>query len=485
MPVSSARSTVSPATCLTALAGAAALFLTGCAVTPPESRMAEATGAIPEVWENVRRAGSQENVGDWIAGFRDARLEALVDEALANNPDLRAASARIDQARAQSRAARSARGPAFDLGGNATRQKQNFIGFPIPGADEGSVLSVENPSYGVSLDLAWEVDLWGRVAAGERAAVAAVQAATADAQAARLSLAAQVAKAWFALAEAMEQQEHAEAALASARQTVELIRERFDSGQIDAGASAAQLRLAMSDASGAEADLETTAFLRERAARQLSALLGRYPSDAEKPARLPEPGGPPPAGLPSELLTRRPDLLAAERRFAAQGARQQEAARALFPQFSLTGSRGTSTDSLGEILKSDFGVWRLGANVTQPIWRSGRILAEIDLRDAEEQEAMAALQSAVIQAFLEVETFLAGENRLAQRERSLAEARQLAEEADRAAREEFASGTGDILTVFAAEARLVAARRQFSAARLERLENRINLHLALGGGFRN
>jgi len=458
------------------------LLTSGCRVVAPPSRMAEAGIEVPTAWENLPGTTPLPDM-DWLRGFSDTRLSALVKEAVENNPDLKAAAARVDQAWATARAAGALRGPFLDLNGNAARSKRNFIGFPIPGAGGDDVLSIRNDSFGVSLDMRWELDVWGRAAAGQSAALANVQAVRADEAGARLSLAAQVCKAWFALIEAREQMAQARRAAESSRQTAVLIRERFESGQ-GASGDGAQLRLALSEVAASEADVNLTESLADNAARQLSALLGRYPSTLASPEELPSPGAPPPAGIPSELLARRPDVVAAERRFAAQGMRQEEARRALYPQFTLTGSGGTSTDSLGEVLNSDFGVWQLAGGITQPLWRSGQILAEIEKRDAEEVEALALLQSTLLNAFREVESALAAEDILRRREQNLVNALRLAEEADQAAREDFAAGRGDILTVFNTEARLIAARRQLSSVRYSRLENRVNLFLALGGSPR-
>jgi outer membrane protein TolC len=199
--------------------------------------------------------------------------------------------------------------------------------------------------------------------------------------------------------------------------------------------------------------------------------------------RLPSPPSRPPAGLPAELLLRRPDILAAERRFAAQGQRIKEARRALFPQIRLTGSAGTSTEDLNEILNSDFGVWTLAGNLAQPLLTGGRVTGEIRLREAEEREAVAGLQKSVLGAFGEVESALAVDANLAARESALREAVALATEADSEARAAFRDGVGDALTVFAAQNRRLQTEAQLINVRRLRLDNRINLHLALGGDF--
>jgi outer membrane protein, multidrug efflux system len=462
------------------IALAALLAAVSCRTAPPADRSKESGLASPAGWSSAAAAGEVDVA--WVKRFKDARLAALVEEAWQASPDLRAAAARVDQARANARAAGAMRGPQLDSRLNAANRKQNFLGFPIPGAAPGQILSSEAATYQLSLDIQWELDLWGRAKAGQSAALGGLQTAEENAAAARAALAAEVCRAWFALAEANQQHRLAAETVANTTDTTRVIRERFEAGQGES--TGAQLRLALSDESSARAGLAGAAQAMDAARRRLEVLVARYPAGGiEVPATLPDAGPPPPAGLPAGLLARRPDLRAAERRFATQGARQQEARRALFPTLSLTGSYGTSSDALKEILNSDFGVWSLAGGIVQPIFYSGRILAEIDKRNAEEREALADYQGAVLKAFGEVETALAAEATLREREGHLREATRLATEADQEARADYRNGRGDALTVFSAQNRLIQTRRELAATRLARLDNRVTLHLALGGDF--
>jgi outer membrane protein TolC len=188
-------------------------------------------------------------------------------------------------------------------------------------------------------------------------------------------------------------------------------------------------------------------------------------------------------GLPSELLQRRPDVLAAERRFAASGKRLSEARRALFPRLALTGGGGTTTGDLGDLLNSDFGVWNLAGNIAQPILSGGQLRAEARARFSREREALATLQQTILTAFSEVETALSAEQLLKGRARAIQEAVELARQADAAAREDYARGLGDLLTTLSTQERLVRLRTQLLTLQRLILENRVNLHLALGGDF--
>jgi len=458
--------------------------LSGCKVATPASRMGEANIAAPGAWSATReaRAGVDD---DWVARLGSPRLSALVNEAQANNPDLKIAAARVDQARSLVKSAIGEMRPTLEVEGLGNTNQRNFVGFPLPGSEDG-VTRVRTDSFSLNFVSNWELDIWGRYRAGAGAAVAFAQSAEQDERAARAAIAAQTARAYFLLLEANEQVALAEESIAAQAKTEELLGGRFAGGLGDSNLGA-QLRLARSDLSAARAALDARKEVQGQAARALEVLLGRYPQgDRHRGERLPALTGTPPAGLPSELLQRRPDILAAERRFAAQGMRQKEARRAVWPSLKLTASGGTSTAALGDLLKSDFGVWSMGARVFEPILTGGRVKAEIEKRQSEEEEALASLQKTVLAGFTEVENTLASEQLLRSREAALQEAAHMAGEADTSARAAFSGGidTADALTVLVAQQRAIQSRSAVAAVRRLRLDNRVALHLALGGDFR-
>ena len=465
----------------------------GCQVLPPRLRMGEIGVEAPTAWSasKVGRAGLDRR---WVGRFGDRQLELLAAEAVASNPDLRGAESRVRMAALVAKVAGAAGRPQVSASVSSGRRKMNFIGFPDFGGfasgqegDGGAVppvLSTISDSLGASLDLAWEMDVWGRIRADQSAALAEFQAAEADYRSARASLVAQVAKAWFALTEATQQLALAEDAVITFRQTEEVIADRFEMGEADGGGTGAELRLARSDVASARDQLALRRDQLQRATRQLEVLLGRYPKNAlARSPTLPDLPLPPPVGLPSELLLRRPDIQAAERRFASQGKRIEEAELAMFPQLTLTGSGGVSTEELGDLLDSDFGVWNLAGNVVQPILRGGRLRTRKRIAEEEQRQALAELQMTVLRAFLEVELALEADRYLGERELALTEALALAREADVASRANYRDGVGDILTVLAAQSRVLQFSGQLISVRRLRLDNRVNLHLALGGDF--
>jgi NodT family efflux transporter outer membrane factor (OMF) lipoprotein len=371
-----------------------------------------------------------------------------------------------------------------------SRTKRNFIGFPAFGGGNDareqapSVTTNTSNQFNLSLNLNWELDLWGRIAAGRSAAQASFEAAELDYKAARASLAGSVARAWFALSEAQAQLQLAEQAQQTFAETANAVRDRFKAGADQSGA-ASQLRLSETDVATAKANLAERQLAVQAAARQLEILLGRYPAGSMKgSATLPAVPRSAPTGLPSELLLRRPDILAAERRHAAQGKRVTEGWKSLYPRFTLTGSAGQSSQELVDILKSDFGVWQIAGNIVQPILAGGRIIGEIKVYYAEEKETLGQLESTLLKAFGEVEGALASERDLATRETAVLETLRLAKEAEQSARTDYRNGVGDILTVLAAQGRRVTTEAQSITLHRLRLDNRINLHLALGGDFK-
>lgn len=461
--------------------GFAALgLLTGCAAITPESRMGD-TGA-PGSWAASKeaKAGIDRR---WVGKIGGGELRGLVDMALANNEDLKAAAARMDRAAAEARIAGAGRMPSLGFGGNAQRDKRSLIGFPNAG---GGIAAPSNLSeqFGVNLNAAWEIDVWGKAKAGQESVIADAQARQYEYEAARVSLAGQVTKAWLALGEANEQVAHAETAVTAAGVLADAVRERFDRAIADGGGTASQVRLTEVERTSRQAALAQRKQERERVLRQLEILLGKYPSGTlAAGARLPAFPGATPAGLPSELLQRRPDILAAERNLASSGRRLKQRKLARFPSLSLTASGGVTTESVNDFLSSDGLVWAVGGSLTQPIFEGGRIAGEIGSAEAGEREDAAMLRKTVLDAFGEVEQALVAETFLAERERAAKQGSALADEAAIRAGEEYSAGTGEVITLIEATQLQIDSASQYAAIRRMRLENRVDLHLALGGDF--
>ena len=434
--------------------------------------------ALPQDWTARELPEGQLGVM-WWQDFGDDGLATAVDIALSRNYDLRAAAARLEQAAADARAAEGDLQPTVQGTFNGSRRKQNFVGFPIPGS-EGRVLSTVSTNYGVSLDVSWEIDLWGRLRNTARAALADLQASAADLRGAQLSIAGQTTKAWFAIAEAQQQVDLSLETVRSFRSAAEQVRDRFEAGI----RPALDLRLALLNLSNAEAQLQQRRQQFDGATRQLELLLGQYADGVfDTPADLPQITPSVPAGMPADLVARRPDLVAAERELAAFLVRADVARADLLPRLSLTGATGTATDGLRSLIDGDFGVWSLLGNVVAPLWQGGRLRAQVDRAEALGAEALASYANAALLAYSEVETALAAEEFLVERERHLAESTLQARAAERLAEERYRAGLETYITVLDSQRSAVSAEAELIAARRTRLENRVDLYLALGGGF--
>lgn len=471
----------------TALGLAAACFMSSCESMSPPDAKSFADVKAPAHWiagSTYRPAHYPDH--HWIENFKAPDLAGFVKSVMENNRDLKAAQSRIEIARANARIVGADLYPQIGGQFSGQRSAQNFIGLPIPGAPPGSILSSQNNQFGLSLDMSWELDLWGRIRAAKSAVVAEFEASQFDRSTAELSLAGQAAKTWFALAESKDQVELARNAISTFSETEAAIRDRFENGIEENGQNlASQLLLAEADVANAKDALASRQELVGRSARQLEVLAGTYPAGAAgASARLPDLPGKVPADLPATLLDRRPDLAAAERRIASADKRLLEAKRSLLPAISLTGSYGSTSEDISDLLNGDFSIWSIAGNLAQPILQGGRLRANISKRDSERDLAATEFEQAALTAFAEVENALASEAFLTRRVEALADSSRLALAAYRRSLEEFELGTGDILTVLASQQRLFTTRSQWINVRRLRLDNRIDLYLALGGSFR-
>ena len=464
----------------------ACLILAACSVHPepadtsigtpvPESyvRLAEPVGTVPE---------AQPTSAAWWESFGDDDLNHLVGEALERNRDLQAAAARVAAAAAQARIVGADLEPQISADLAAARRQQNFIGLPLPGGS-GGVLSSTSTALGANLNISWEVDLWGRLRAAESGSLASLKASELELDAARLSLAGQTAKAWFAVLEAEGQVGVGQRTLDNRRLTMDRIRRRYNVGL----SSPLELRFAVSDHALAESLLAQRQRQSEAVRRSLQLLVHRYPSgelqEMSVEEQLPSLPGPVPAGLPAELVTRRPDLAAAESRLLAAGYSVTEARRALYPRLSLTGSAGRASAEVGDLLDEDFSVWSLAGGLLAPLFQGGRLRAAVDLAAARQDESLALYVQRVLSSFAEVEGSLADDGYLERRETALTTAVVEADEALGLAQDQYAAGLVTYLAVLESQRQALNAESQYLSVQRQRLDNRVDLHLALGGDW--
>jgi NodT family efflux transporter outer membrane factor (OMF) lipoprotein len=453
------------ADCSKPLAGLLLCLLAGCAASP--ERSPQTTAPKPPARWAADAPASIPALENWADSFADPALGKLVREAVAHNFDLKAAAARIDAARAQARIEGAGRWPQLGFGAGYQRSQVRDSGYG----------SAEYGAFEAIFDLNWELDVWGRILAGQRAAEQEAEAAAADFRAARLSLAARVAQTWFELAEARLQVAVAEQSIRDRRTLVDLVRGRFSRGLT----RGLDLRLALTDLANAEAQLAEARNREQGAGRRLEVLLGRYPANAVgTSAGLPPPPDGLAAGLPSALLARRPDLAAAFRRLAAADARLENAEKALLPRIALTANGGTRNAALAEMADPRSAVWNLAMGLAQPLFTGGRLKGGIQAQEAHVEEALRLYQGAALNAFREVERALAAEESLRAQEAALREAVAQTEASRKLAVYSYRQGLIEILTLLDSYRSTLNAQSAHLQAQRLLLNNRIELYLALG-----
>jgi len=417
------------------------------------------TTEIPVEW--AAPADDAGEVDDaWLASFDDEALNALVAEALSTqNPNLRVLSAQVDRAEASVRVAQAAMRPtvAFGAGVSGT----------------GGAPEVQSQAAAGAFGVSWEADVWGRIQAGVNAADENLRATTADFQFARQSLVANVAKAWYLATELNLQVRLAEELAALLEETLELVEKRKTVGQV----SQQDVSLARANLATARDATEQARGGEQQARRSLEILLGRYPAGEIETASELRPVPPPvPVGLPSDLLERRPDVIAAERRVASAFNASEQARLAKLPRFGLTGAGGV-TSAVDDFIET------MAAGAVAPLYTGGALEAQIDIANADQQAAIGAYGTTVLQAFEEVEAALTNEDLLERREEYLAAAVDNNRNAYDIAVMQYKVGQIDLLSVLQMQSRWVGSRVSLLDVQNQCLAQRISLHLALGGGF--
>jgi NodT family efflux transporter outer membrane factor (OMF) lipoprotein len=455
---------------VTCLAGLAA-----CAVKPPPApdvlRKDALQGTeVRPTWAKAGAAGADAAAvsDNWLATFNDPQLAALVNEAIARNPDLRAAGARVEQSAAYARSAQAQLLPWVNLLGTGGIKAGG-------GSDLSSALS------GIMLGVSWEPDLWGRLRYGRNAADDSYASAQADFQFARQSLAAQVARSWFLAIQTKLELDAAEAMAASARSLVSLAEDRQRVGN----GSQRDVALARAGLGTMEDSARQARLANEQAVRSLETILGRYPAtELAVAGQLPAMPGPVPVGMPLNMLERRPDVIAAERRVAAAFNRVGEAKAAQLPTIRLNASVSALSSEVLQ-LQDDYSNPSGGAGGTlfAPLYKGGALKAQVELKTAEQKEAVALYGSQVLRALNDVENALSATQILSERVSLLGQVLADQEKALEYEQQAYRVGRQDMRAVQQQQQQVQAARVNFVRARSEELSQRVNLHLALGGSF--
>ncbi len=418
-------------------------------------------------WAAVSKGSAEKISTGWLSNFSDTALKRSVKEALEYNHSLKAASARLREASEQTIIVRAQQMPALDIG---TR------GVVSDGPRAGRI-----QSYGLNLAASWEPDLWGRLRDLTRAAEADERAAIEDFRGARLSLAANAAKAYTNLVSSEQEVDLARVTLDSFQKNLRIIERTYKA----TGEGALDIQFARTNVSSAQRALEARSQDREVAARALEVLQGRYPSGRTRGvSKLPELPQEVPAGIPAELIERRPDLAAARARLYASAKRTDAAKKSLLPDLSITGSSGLLGARLSDLLNPNFLISSIAGRVDQFLFDGGERAALSRAALIRNERLVNEYAQLALEAFREVEATLSADRSLEVQEKFLKEEVEQATLAEKQAERDYAEGVNpNILSVLEAQRRANNARAAIIRLRNERLQNRFDLHLALGGDF--
>lgn len=448
-----------------AASGCALLALGACVTVAPPPDPLEP----PPAWRDAPAAGPAVQ-RDWWRGYNDPVLGGLVDTALAGNTDLRLAAARVAEARALLEAQGAAQWPSLDLSASAQRSRSVSAA-----TGRANIADVRQPQF----QAAYEVDLWGRLDALTDAARANLLASQAGADSVRLSVAAAVASAYLGLRTHDARLDVAQRTLVSREGALKVAQRRFDTGY------SSRLELAQAQAEY-RATAQVVPQLRLAIRRQedaLSVLLGRAPGAVPRGRALAEIAAPalPAAGLPSQLLRRRPDIAQAEAQVAEADASLAAARAQLLPSLRLTGSLGSVESSLlhGDSIR----LWSVGGSVLAPLFNHGRLRAQAQAGAARRDQAVLSYQKTVLTAFAEVEDALAAIAHLREQQQQARLQQQALEQALRIARNRYNEGYASYLEELDAQRNLFSAELTALQLQGDALTAEVNLYKALGGGW--
>jgi len=453
-------------------------FFAGCASKVRPLADEAAKSRIPSLGSESTSNEVVDTASLWVVDFGDEELETLIRSTLENNPDVAAATARLRAATATSRIIGADRLPQLSAQASGSRGR-SVNQFPTATGGE-ELISQTSSRYELGLRLSWEIDLWGKLADARQAALFDQEATAAQLREVRLALATATARAWFRATALHLQQQLAAKQLEVSQKSLRATEDRVNRGLL----GSLELSLARSQVESSASTLESRIREKRNALRQVQTLTGAFPDGNFTPSgNLPELTTAPPSLLPAQVLARRPDLIAASLEISAADSRVNEAEKNLIPSISLTGSYGTASDDLSDLLDSDFTVWNLAGNLLQPLFQGGRLRAEVQRREALLTAAVADFESTLLTAFREVEDTLDSDSYLRTASARAQEAARLAQEAASLGFDRYERGLIELLDVLELQNRAFDLYNLAVDLRLAALLNRVDLYAALGGGF--
>ena len=465
------------------------LFAAGCTVGPNYQKP---DLPVPSMWNEAQQKGVQVHSTElalWWTSFNDPLLNSLVERAVRSNLDLRIAEGRIREARATRVLAASGAWPTVNVSSSYSRNHASANAIGSPSQNGGAVAiapsgaTLEQNFYQTGFDASWEIDVFGGIRRSVEAADATLQATVEDWRDVLVSLLGEVAKNYIDLRGSQRRLDVTRDNLKAQLETLELTKVRFQAGlasDLDVAQQEAQ-------ANSTAAQIPTLETSLKQAAYGLDVLLGSQPGSLwdELAVEKAIPTLPPEVlvELPAELLRQRPDIRRAERQLAAATAQVGVATADLYPKFSLVGTVGLQSVSASDWFTGRSRNWSIGPTVTWPVFDAGRIRANIEIRNAQQEQALGVYEKTVLTAFQDVEVSLVAYAKEQQRSRSLVTAVAANQRALAMANELYIRGLSDFLNVLETQRALSLTENDLAQSQATMASNLVSLYKALGGGW--
>ena len=466
----------------------------GC-VTKQEVRVESLDISIPDAW--VTPITSSENIsGDWWSIFEDATLDTFLVRLKTESPDMRSLVQNQKMALYNAKINGASIYPSFNLVARSDTNVQNLSGFGFAdsflndsnGNDSSntseqtssSVLSFGNRNFGLGINLQWEIDVWGRLLNGRKAAYKDYESIKYDLSYLQFSTLIRGTQLYFSAKEAAAQLELSKESYQSLVEIRDLVKERYEKGL----RPSLDYRLSETSVATSIVSIENRKSLLRSLNRQIEALMGSYPSGTFiKKSKLPIVLPTVPAGIPASVIERRPDVRSLVLKMEAAGHRVAQSKRNLLPGIAINGSAGTSTQEFEKIIDKEHGIWNLGMNVTAPIFNGGRLRSIVKIQESVYENARQDLIKGILNAFSEIEQFLEQNESLMIQNEALKVAVKQSKDAYDLSKERYDKGVTTLESVLNSQRQYNTIRSQYLTLLRRSIENRLSLVLAMGGDF--
>ena len=469
------------------------IFLLGCA-NNTSITIEDIDIDIPDRWQTTI-PDYEPLTGKWWSMFNDPELEQFIDAILENSPNIKTIINNRKIALQNAKINGSGVFPTLNPSLNSSKSQQNLSGFGFGeffsnmngsqdsiggGSSDNEVVTFDSESYGLSLNLQWEIDIWGRVLNGRRAAFKEYESLDYELSYLAYSTIVRSTQTYFQAIEASEQLKIAQESYESLVRIRDLVEDRFKRGI----KSSLDFRLAETSVSTAKIAIEDRKNQLHSLNRNLEIISGDYPagiliSNHQLPDTIPEIS----AGIPADIITRRPDINALVLRVEAAGLNLSQAKRNLLPGLTLNGSVGTSAKKLEDILNDDNSVWSLSAGVVSPLFNGGKLKSAVKIQESVVENAKQELIQGLLLAFSEIETILYLEESIKVKLDAIRNAVSQSESAYLLSTERYDKGVTTLESVLNSQRQYNEIRSRYLSLKRQRIENRLSLLLAIGGVY--